>query len=423
MAEWLQQQQMRPADLLQLTAKEKLQDRLQEKSQDIAPTKLDPDRLSALLSRGAMLSFAVEKWTNQGLWILGRGDAKYPKRLKQVLKHSAPPIIYGVGNIELLSRGGLAIIGSRDVDEAALNYTQRVARTCSKEDMQVISGGARGVDRTAMLGVLEAGGFAVGILADSLTKTAVDNKYLTSIKDGKLTLISSYDPDAGFNTGNAMGRNKYIYALADYALAIACSAGKGGTWVGAVEALSKFQNIPVFVRIDPNVPEGNRQLCDRGAKAFPVEPWNHPLKKLLLAAASKAKTLQTEEKNISQITQKSDTDNLNYVITTPGSHAKPLETGNECISSPSVPDITTQKEASSSPKNIYEAVLPFILDRLKEPKAAKSLAECLNVRQSQVQDWLDIAVEEGKVTKNKRPVTYVVNRSVNQLSVFWYPML
>jgi hypothetical protein len=38
----------------------------------------------------------------------------------------------------------------------------------------------------------------------NLTKTAVNGRYRPSIKEGRLTLISSYDPDAGFNAGNAM---------------------------------------------------------------------------------------------------------------------------------------------------------------------------------------------------------------------------
>jgi len=111
------------------------------------------------------LSLAVEKWTNQGLWVLGRSDTNYPKRLKQRLKHSAPAILYGVGNIELLSLGGLAILGSRDVDDEIVGYTRRVAQNIAVQGMQVISGGARGVDQAAMLGVLDAGGTCVGVLA------------------------------------------------------------------------------------------------------------------------------------------------------------------------------------------------------------------------------------------------------------------
>jgi predicted Rossmann fold nucleotide-binding protein DprA/Smf involved in DNA uptake len=123
-----------------------------------------------------MLSLAVEKWTNLGLWVLGRSDTNYPKRLKQILKHSAPAIIYGVGNIELLSLGGLAVLGSRDIDEEIVSYTQRIGQTCAAQAMQVVSGGARGVDQAAMLGVLDAGGTSIGVLADSLTNIVPASK-------------------------------------------------------------------------------------------------------------------------------------------------------------------------------------------------------------------------------------------------------
>ncbi|MHC5735778.1 DNA-processing protein DprA [Nostoc sp.] len=367
LTDWLRENQMRPADLLESTAKEQLQ--------KITVNKLNPDRLSALLERGMMLSLAVEKWTNQGLWVLGRSDTNYPKCLKQRLRHSAPAILYGIGNIELLSMRGLAIIGSRDVDDEIFSYTRRVAQNIAVQGMQVISGGARGVDQAAMLAVLDAGGTSVGVLADSLTKAAVNSKYRSSIKEGRLTLVSSYDPEAGFNTGNAMGRNKYIYALADYALVVSSYFGKGGTWAGAVEALSRLQDIPVFVRLDGAISEGNQQLHNQGAKPFPTEPWNDSLRELLVKAASWIEPVQTVEKI-------------------------PQET---------VSDIHLQ--------DIYQAVLPIILNHLQQPKDAKYLAECLNVRLSQMQDWLNKAVNEGTVRKINRPVTYVVNQPTTQLSL------
>jgi predicted Rossmann fold nucleotide-binding protein DprA/Smf involved in DNA uptake len=123
-AGWLLENEMSPGDLLNPTFKNRLS--------KITIGKLDSNRLIALLERGVMLGLAVEKWTNQGLWVLGRGDSQYPKRLKQRLRHSAPAILYGVGNIELLSQGGLAVVGSRDVDEEGLGYTQRVAQTCGE---------------------------------------------------------------------------------------------------------------------------------------------------------------------------------------------------------------------------------------------------------------------------------------------------
>ncbi|MGB3637078.1 MAG: DNA-processing protein DprA [Rivularia sp. (in: cyanobacteria)] len=366
LANWLRNNQMRPADLLEPIAGKYLK--------NLSETKLELSRISALLERGTMLSLAVEKWTNQGLWILGRGDTNYPKCLKQTLKHSAPAILYGVGNSKLLSMGGLAMVGSRDVDEEKLDYTKKIAQQSAVEGIQVISGAARGVDKAAMLGVLQAGGTSVAVLANSLTKVSVDREYRSSIKEGRLALISSYDPDAGFNVGNAMGRNKYIYALADYALVIDSTAGKGGTWAGAVEAISKL-NISVFVRMHPTISEGNQQLHDKGAKVFPPEPWND-LKQLLISTASSIEPSK-ETKEIKQ----------------------------------------TPQESSTS-KEIYEAVLPLILNHLQQPLDAKTLAKSLNVRLSQMQDWLNEAVEEGKIKKTQKPVTYVVNQSATQLSMF-----
>lgn len=272
-ADWLRENQMSPKDLLESI-------KINSLPQDTIG-KVDTARLVALLERGMMLSLAVEKWTSQGLWVLGRGDARYPRGIKKKLKKSAPAIFYGVGNMELLNKGGLAVVGSRDVSPEELDYTRQVAQTCAAQGMQVVSGGARGVDEASMLGVLEAGGTAVGVLADSLTKAAVSGKYRQSIKEGRLTLISAYDPNASFNVGNAMGRNKYIYALADYALVVSAAVNKGGSWTGAVEALENIKDMPVFVRVQ--LPQGNRALLVKGAKPFPELPVNEDLVRLVPA--------------------------------------------------------------------------------------------------------------------------------------------
>jgi len=68
------------------------------------------------------------------------------------------------------------------------------------------------------------------------------------LMDGQLVLVSPYDPGAGFNVGNAMQRNKLIYALADAALVVNSDFEKGGTWAGAVEQLGKLKFVPLFVR-------------------------------------------------------------------------------------------------------------------------------------------------------------------------------
>ncbi len=148
-------------------------------------------------------------------------------------------------------------------------FTRVVADWCGRIGLPVVSGGARGVDSIAMASGLEAGGIVVGILADSLLRKSVSRDARDALADGRLVLVSPYHPEAGFNVGNAMGRNKLIYAMADYGLVVSAEHNKGGTWEGAIEELKREPRRPVFVRISGKVPSGNRKLLELGAVAFP----------------------------------------------------------------------------------------------------------------------------------------------------------
>ena len=265
LAEWLRSHGMRPSDLL-------TNDGLARMGAAGLAVPVPFSRLKALLERGGGLALAVEGWTNKGLWVISRSDPLYPRQLRE--GRLGPAILYGVGDASLLSSGGLAIVGSREADEEALEYTRRVARACAIQGIQVVSGGARGVDTEAMMAAIESGGTSVGVLSDSLITAAVAGKYRPALQQLMLALVSPYDPGAGFDVGNAMGRNKYVYGLADWALVVNSSAEKGGTWGGAVEAL-KAGKKPVFARTGPNVPEGNRKLLDKGALPFPDDPWDN----------------------------------------------------------------------------------------------------------------------------------------------------
>ena len=68
-----------------------------------------------------------------------------------------------------------------------------------------------------------------------------------ALERGDLCLVTPYSPNAGFSVGAAMGRNRLIYCLADYAIVVASDAEKGGTWAGATEAL-KNGWVPNVVR-------------------------------------------------------------------------------------------------------------------------------------------------------------------------------
>ena len=95
------------------------------------------------------------------------------------------------------------------------------------------------MDQLSMSAAFQAGGSVVGILADSLVRKLKKSDVRQAIYEGQTVMCTPYNPDAPFSVGNAMGRNKLIYAMADLTLVVACEPGKGGTWQGAKETLEK----------------------------------------------------------------------------------------------------------------------------------------------------------------------------------------
>lgn len=260
LARFLREEQQQPADLLTSDVWKLLGERQRL---------VDCDRLKRLLARGFLLSQAIERWQTRAIWVLSRADAAYPKRLKTRLKDDAPPVLYGCGETAILETGGLAVVGSRHVDEELISQTEDVGRLAARARRTLVSGGARGIDQAAMRGALEAGGRVTAVLADSLERAALNREHRSFLMDGQLVLISPYDPTAGFNVGHAMQRNKLIYALADAALVVSSDYEKGGTWAGAVEQLEKLRLVPIYVRSNGKTGKGLEALRQKGASAWP----------------------------------------------------------------------------------------------------------------------------------------------------------
>lgn len=228
----------------------------------------ESERYSALLQRSGTLAIELERLSSLGIHAITRVDQEYPERYRQRLRESAPTVLFYAGASTLLGQPGIAVVGSRNVDEVSEGCAEFVGNYCGLSGLVLYSGGARGVDTLSMNAALTSRGTAVAILSDSLERVIRNPEIRPAISRGDLCLVTPYSPSAPFSIGTAMGRNKLIYALADYAIVVASDAEKGGTWAGATEAL-KSKWVPVFVLDHPNMPEGNRLLIEKGALRFP----------------------------------------------------------------------------------------------------------------------------------------------------------
>jgi len=227
------------------------------------------DATARHLARSAQLAIELDRLAMRGIHAVTIVDDAYPHRLADRLADKAPPVLFTAGDQALLQLGGVAIIGSRDVDAAGAAFAAELGADAARSGLPVISGGARGVDQVAMRSAVAAGGRAVGLLPEGIERPIREPETRQALEDGVLVLASPYYPGAGFSAGAAMGRNKLIYALSDAAVVVASSSGTGGTWAGAEEALMA-RWVPVYVRAGDNAPTGNAQLERMGARPLAV---------------------------------------------------------------------------------------------------------------------------------------------------------
>lgn len=372
------------------------------------------DRVRFLLNRGSALALALEKWQRAGLWILTRSDVDYPGRLKHLLKIDSPPVLFGCGNRNLLNKGGIAVIGSRDATEADLQFAATLGNDAAAQGFSIVSGGARGIDEAAMLGALAHEGTAIGVMADSLLRAATSAKYRKGLMANNLVLISPFNPEAGFDVGNAMSRNKYIYCLANASVVVSSTKNKGGTWNGAVENIRQ-KWVPLWVKSSSESSTGNAELVRMGGSWLP-ECFD-------LAALVKSGE-QFSEQQAAHKQQKAESLTPAQMSLSESKRplpkaCEPLPTGNFDKELEPATRITVIEKAPEN-GSFYD----LFLRRLKEltakaPLTIEAMLVDLDVCKSQLKDWLKRALEDGQVKKHMKPLRYQWQpKKAQQSSIF-----
>jgi predicted Rossmann fold nucleotide-binding protein DprA/Smf involved in DNA uptake len=333
------------------------------------------------------MSQAIDQWQSRGIWIVSRADPAYPRRLKAKLKQQAPAILFGCGDRSLLEQGGIGIVGSRKVDDAISEFVENAAKLASNSGYSVVSGGARGVDQIAMRTALDVEGTVVGALAENLNRAVVAPHYRNALRSHSLVLISAVDPSAGFNVGNAMSRNKLIYALSDAGLVANADFEKGGTWAGAIEQIDRFKCCPVYVRTTDRTPKGNKALIERGAIAWPEPKDMESFRSLIESPPAALATSEARE--------------LDFTATKGALAEEPA------IREPKKEDPFVEGPEVSPAELLQKTATQAILEILKDrPMNETDIAEALRILKTQARAWLDLLCKEGAIEKTKKPVRY-----------------
>lgn len=159
---------------------------------------------------------------------ISRVSEGYPRVVRKRLGLDAPGCLWAKGDTALLNTPTVALVGSRDLQEPNRAFAEMVGREAARQGITLVSGNARGADRTAQKACLDAGGRVISIVADELQKYPLSRNVLYLSEEGY---------DLAFSGYRALSRNHVIHALGYLTCVAQCTMGTGGTWDGSLKNL------------------------------------------------------------------------------------------------------------------------------------------------------------------------------------------
>jgi DNA processing protein len=140
---------------------------------DLPLTELEALRLPAksvqFIADGRARAEAEKEWKrvhDEGATILTAQDPAYPERLSEI--YDPPAVLWVRGNLDLLARPGIAVVGTRSPSPYGAGMAEMLSRDLANRRMTILSGMARGVDTAAHKGALAANGATVAVWGTGL---------------------------------------------------------------------------------------------------------------------------------------------------------------------------------------------------------------------------------------------------------------
>lgn len=190
---------------------------------------------------------SVETADATGVSMLVYGMPSYPAALDDLCTcddagiSPAPPVLFARGDLTLLDRPAVAIVGTRHASAAGLRAAERIARDCADAGATVISGLARGIDAAAHTGALVASGATVGIIGTGIDVAyPADHRGLQERIAREGLLLTELPPGQRATRGSFPERNRLIAALAQVTIVVEAGRKSGALLTAkAAEALNR----------------------------------------------------------------------------------------------------------------------------------------------------------------------------------------
>jgi len=198
--------------------------------------------------------------------IISIQDEEYPKLLKEI--YDPPICLYIKGNKEVLNNNSIAIIGCREASNYGLSVANRFAYNLSKQNINIISGLARGIDSEAHLGAVKANQKTIAVLGNGLDSIYPKEniKLVQNILNSGGAIISEYPLGTKPKKENFPARNRIISGMSKGVLVVEAKE-KSGTLITVDFALEQGRDVFVIPgNVDSKNSVGTNDLIKQGAK-------------------------------------------------------------------------------------------------------------------------------------------------------------
>lgn len=143
-----------------------------------------------------------------------------------------PKMIHYSGDINLLEKTKISIVGTRKPSKYTREFTQKLASSLSKHNICVVSGGAMGVDAIAHIGAGSSNTIAVLPCGIDIKYPSVNKNLLTKIEEDGL-LLSQFETGFKSRSWSFVTRNELVVALGE--VLVVCEADIGSGSMRSVE--------------------------------------------------------------------------------------------------------------------------------------------------------------------------------------------
>ncbi len=191
-------------------------------------------------------------------------DQRYPKLLAEI---SAPPVLYALGDVELLNQAQIAMVGTRHPTASGIETAEQFAYALTEAGLVVTSGLALGIDTASHGGALAANGKTIAVMGTGLKHIyPKSNDELAQKISKQGVLVSEFPLETAPKPSNFPLRNRLISGLSLGVLVVEAAVKSGSLITARFAAEQGREVFAIPSSIHHPLAKGCHQLIRQGAK-------------------------------------------------------------------------------------------------------------------------------------------------------------